>query len=113
MKDQVINWNNVYLETIRINGGAPGPISRTGAILHAAIYDAVNSIDQNYKAYLGILPVKLGTSKEAAAVYAAYTVLSSDSVYPNANFPKSKKKNQSFFDAERDKAIDEIKSSGV
>lgn len=113
MKDQVINWNNLYLETIRLNGGAPGPISRTGAILHAAIYDAVNSIEQDYKPYLGILPVKLGTSKEAAGVYAAYTVLCSDSVYPNANFPKSKKKNQSFFDAERDKAIDEIKSSGV
>ncbi|QHG16676.1 vanadium-dependent haloperoxidase [Nostoc sp. ATCC 53789] len=113
MTDQVINWNNVYLQTIRLNGGAPGPISRTGAILHAAIYDAVNSIDQDYKPYLEILPVKLGASKEAAAVYAAFTVLSSDTVYPNANFPKSKNKNQSFFDAEREKAIHEIKSSGV
>ncbi|RCJ18177.1 hypothetical protein A6770_06265 [Nostoc minutum NIES-26] len=27
-----------------------------------------------------------------AAVYAAFTVLSSDSVYPNANFPHTKKK---------------------
>ncbi|BCL35382.1 hypothetical protein [Nostoc sp. MS1] len=37
MLDQVINWNNVCLQLIRDNGGAPGPISRTGAILHASI----------------------------------------------------------------------------
>ena len=113
MSDQVINWNNVYLQAIRLNGGAPGPISRTGAILHVAIYDAVNSINQDYKPYLGILPVKLGTSKEAAAVYAAYTVLSSDSVYPNANFPHSKEKNQEFLDAELAKALKELQKSGL
>lgn len=64
MKDQVINWNNVYLQAIRLNGGTPGPISRTGAILHAAIYDAVNSIDQDYNPYLEFLPVKPGLLKK-------------------------------------------------
>ncbi|WP_373529851.1 spondin domain-containing protein [Nostoc sp.] len=113
MSDQVINWNNVYLQAIRLNGGAPGPIARTGAMLHAAIYDAVNSIEKTHKPYLEIIPANPGADKEAAAVYAAYTVLTSDIVYPNANFPKSKDKNNSFFDAERKKAIEELEASGV
>ena len=58
MTDQVINWNNVYLQAIRLNGGAPGPIARTGAILHAAIYDAVNSIEKTYKPYVRNNPGK-------------------------------------------------------
>lgn len=37
MLDQIINWNNVYLQAIRVNGGAPGPIARTGAIMHVAM----------------------------------------------------------------------------
>jgi len=113
MPDQVINWNNVYLQTIRSNGGAPTWISRTGAILHSAIYDAVNSIEKKYNPYLEIIPANPGASPEAAAIYAAYTVLTSDIVYPNANFPKSKAKNNSFFETERDKAIEELVSSGV
>ncbi|WP_242054847.1 hypothetical protein [Nostoc flagelliforme] len=108
MIDQVINWNNVYLQAIRVNGGAPGPISRTGAILHTAIYDAVNSIEKTHKPYLGIIPAAFGASKEAAAVYAAYTVLSSVSVYPN-----SKEKSQSFFDTELKKARKELENSGL
>ncbi len=108
MLDQVINWNNVYLQAIRVNGGAPGPIARTGAILHAAIFDAVNSIEKTYKPYLGIIPAAFGASKEAAAVYAAYTVLSSVSVYPN-----SKEKSQSFFDTELKKARKELENSGL
>ncbi|QSJ15114.1 phosphatase PAP2 family protein [Nostoc sp. UHCC 0702] len=113
MTDQVINWNNVYLQAIRLNGGAPGPIARTGAILHAAIYDAVNSIEKTYKPYLGTIPVKPGASKEAAAVFAAYTVLNSDSVYPNFNFPDAKEKNKSFFNAELEKARKELQNSGL
>ncbi len=107
MVDQVINWNNIYLQAIRVNGGAPGPIARTGAILHAAIFDAVNSIEKTYKPYLGIIPAALGASKEAAAVYAAYTVLSSVSVYPY-----SKVKSQSFFDEELKKARKELENCG-
>jgi PAP2 superfamily len=113
MSDQVINWNNVYLQVIRLNGGAPGPISRTGAILYAAIYDAVNSIEKTHKPYLEIIPAKVGASKEIAAVYAAYTVLSSDSVYPNADFPHTKKKNQEFLDTELAKALKELKKSAL
>ena len=42
--DPVLYWNDVLLETYRQVGGAPGPLARGGAMVHAAIYDAVNSI---------------------------------------------------------------------
>ena len=62
---------------------------------------------------LGTIPVKPGASKEAAAVFAAYTVLNSDSVYPNFNFPDAKEKNKSFFNAELEKARKELQNSGL
>jgi len=103
MQDQIINWNNVYLQAIRVNGGAPGPIARTGAIMHGAMYEAVNSIEKTHKAYLGIIPANPGASKQAAAVYAAHAVLSSSSVYP-----LNKQKSQSFFDEQLASSITEI-----
>jgi hypothetical protein len=45
------------------------------ALVHAAMFDAVNSIDRRYQPYLLQLPASLGTSKEAAAATAAATVL--------------------------------------
>ncbi|WP_433272124.1 vanadium-dependent haloperoxidase [Actinosynnema sp. CS-041913] len=42
--DPVLYWNDVLLETYRTVGGAPGPLARSGAMMHVAIYDAVNSI---------------------------------------------------------------------
>src|SRR5262249_575923 len=45
------------------------------AMAHAAMFDAVNSIDRRYKPYLVQLPSDPGTSKEAAAAAAAAAVL--------------------------------------
>ena len=46
------------------------------AYVHAAIYDTVNAIDGRYTVY-AVTPssVPPGSSKEAAAIAAAYTVL--------------------------------------
>ncbi|MFE7807147.1 DNRLRE domain-containing protein [Streptomyces sp. NPDC057430] len=43
VKDHVVYWNDVLLETFRQVGGAPGPLARAGAMMHGAIYDAANS----------------------------------------------------------------------
>lgn len=88
MTDEVIAWNNVYLEAIRELGrrnlGAPPtPIARAGAMMHAAIYDAINSIEKTHQPYLISLPTPLKTSVEAAVVYAAHGVLSA--IYPALN----------------------------
>jgi len=76
MQDQIINWNNVYLQAIRVNGGAPGPIARAGAMMHAAMYDAVNAINKTHKPYLPGLIALPGASRRVAVVHAAHGVLS-------------------------------------
>src|SRR5262245_55188965 len=73
--DEVIDWNNVLLDTIRVVGGSPCPISRTGAMVHVAIYDAVNSITPTHEPYLAIYPVDSRASPEAAVAAAAHHVL--------------------------------------
>ncbi|MDW4903855.1 vanadium-dependent haloperoxidase [Streptomyces sp. ADMS] len=41
--DPVHYWNDVLLQVIRRDGGGPGPMSRSAAMLNAAIYDAASS----------------------------------------------------------------------
>jgi hypothetical protein len=43
VKDHVVYWNDILQRTYRQVGGAPGPLSRAGAMMHGAIYDAANS----------------------------------------------------------------------
>ncbi len=73
--DVVVIWNNVLLDTIRATGGPPCPISRTTALVHAAIYDAVNSIDRRHEPYLGFVDAPAGASANAAAAAAAHRIL--------------------------------------
>lgn len=86
--DAVIQWNSILLNAIQEKGkgaanGDPPPLSaRNQAIVHAAIYDAVNAIDRGHKAYLVNIGAgeAAGASQEAAAVEAAYKTLIS--LYP-------------------------------
>jgi hypothetical protein len=55
----------------------PLPAQRVMAMVHAAMFDAVNSIERRYRPYLVQLPAAPATSKEAAAAAAAATVLAS------------------------------------
>jgi len=48
---------------------------RIMGMVHAAMFDAVNSIERRYEPYLVQLPADAATSKEAAAAAAAATVL--------------------------------------
>ena len=59
-------------------GGGPVPYmaQRIMAMVHAAMFDAVNSIERRYQPYMVQLPAEPGTSKEAAAAAAAAAVLS-------------------------------------
>lgn len=74
--DVITDWNTVWLETIRVTGGPPCPIARAGAILHVAMYDAVNCIEGTHEPYFMLEDAPAGTSKEAAAATAAHHVLS-------------------------------------
>src|ERR1700679_3738685 len=52
--DPVVEWNRVLLGIVRTPGAQSPTIhpTRSFAILHAAIYDAVNNIDRTHRPYL-------------------------------------------------------------
>jgi hypothetical protein len=74
----VVQWNKTLLAIVRTPGAQPATMhsTRSFAIMHAAIYDAVNAIDRKHKPYLVTLPeVSPNASQEAAAAAAAHEVL--------------------------------------
>jgi hypothetical protein len=80
--DPVVAWNRTLIEIMGMTGAQPATVhpTRSLAIMHAAIYDAVNGIDGKHAAYK--VDQKSGpASEEAAASSAAETTLLS--LYPN------------------------------
>jgi hypothetical protein len=76
--DPVIQWNRSLLTIVRTPGAQPATIhpTRSFAILHAAIYDAVNAIDQTHESYaVRFSGVSRQASQPAAADAAAHDVL--------------------------------------
>ena len=74
----VIEWNRTLLSIVRTPGAQPTTIhpTRSFAIMHAAIYDAVNAIERSHRPYLVRLPdVSPAASQDAAAAAAAHAVL--------------------------------------
>ncbi len=47
----IAEWNELHLEAIRTETLSPLLAARNLAIVHAAIYDAVNAVDRKYTAY--------------------------------------------------------------
>ena len=74
---QVVQWNRTLLVIVRTPGAQPATVhpTRSFAIMHAAIYDAVNAIDGTHKPYLVRLSASHFASQEAAAAAAAHEVL--------------------------------------
>lgn len=73
--DVVTDWNTVALDAIRFNSTPPPIASRALAMLHAAIYDAVNGISRTHESYRVESAVPSSASKQAAAGAASHTVL--------------------------------------
>jgi membrane-associated phospholipid phosphatase len=80
---QVVQWNRMLLVIVRTPGAQPATIhaTRSFAIMHSAIYDAVNAIDGTHKPYLVHPGASHFASQEAAAAAAAHEVLVK--LYPN------------------------------
>src|SRR5688500_12064520 len=59
-EDVILQWNRVLQETLATPGAHPSatvfPI-RSYAMMHAAMFDAVNSIDRTHTPYLSDAPV--------------------------------------------------------
>jgi hypothetical protein len=79
--DVVTDWNNAALDAIRADRTAPPIASRSLAIVHVAIYDAVNGIARTHQPYLVPSAVSNSASRVAAATAAAHQTLVS--LFPN------------------------------
>jgi hypothetical protein len=73
--DPVLHWNAVLLDAIRIDKTPPPRAARNLAILHVAIYDAVNAISRTHQVYHTDAVPAAGASAPAAANAAAHRVL--------------------------------------
>jgi hypothetical protein len=74
--DAVLDWNEIAVNTAIANGQNPFAQARYEAIVQLAVFEAVNSIKGDYRPYLGTIVAPHGASADAAAVEAAYKVLS-------------------------------------
>ncbi|MBX7132317.1 MAG: phosphatase PAP2 family protein [Fimbriimonadaceae bacterium] len=73
--DEVTHWNQQALNAIRTTSMNPPMASRALAITHAAIFDAVNAVDQTHNPYHFVGTVNPNCSREAAVAQAAYRTL--------------------------------------
>ena len=74
--DAVLDWNAIAVNTAIANGQNPFAQARYAAIVQLAVFEAVNSITADYRPYLGTIVAPHGASAHAAAIEAAYRVLS-------------------------------------
>lgn len=75
--DMVLQWNEQLLDAIRVARPAPPVAARAMAIVHTAVFDAVNSIGNCFVSYAATIPVHPKASQEAAVAAAAERTLSS------------------------------------
>jgi hypothetical protein len=75
----ITDWDEKGLVAVTpmsaLGGTNPYLAQRMMAMVHAAMFDAVNSIERRYQPYLAQLPAEPTTSKEAAAAAAAAALL--------------------------------------
>jgi hypothetical protein len=71
-----LDWNEIAVNTAIANGQNPFAQARYAAIVQLAVFEAVNSITHDYQPYLGTIVAPRAACAEAAAVEAAYRVLS-------------------------------------
>ena len=74
--DSVLDWNVIAVDTAVANGQNPFAQARYAAIVQLAVFEAVNAITGDYRPYIGSIVAPHGASADAAAIQAAYRVLS-------------------------------------
>src|SRR5262249_40489208 len=76
----VADWNEILLQSLSFQPPRV-PLSRTLALVHVAMFDAVNAIDRSYEPYAVSVPGSRAASMEAAAAQAAHDTLAA--LYPS------------------------------
>ena len=79
--DAVTDWNETSIEVMKAARVAGNPWSRTLAMVHVAMSDAINLVQGRYARYVSTIPAVPGASAEAAGSTAARQILVQ--LYPN------------------------------
>jgi PAP2 superfamily protein len=74
--DVITDWNTIAVNTAVANKANPFAQARYAAIVQLAVFEAVNAVTGHYQPYTGIVTRRPGASAKAAAIQAAYEVLS-------------------------------------
>jgi membrane-associated phospholipid phosphatase len=74
-EDVILNWSQIALNAIAIDKTPPPAAARILAMVHTAMYDAVNAIEQQYANYHFTGTATAGADKVAAAAEAAAKIL--------------------------------------
>jgi hypothetical protein len=73
--NQVLEWNQIFIDTLVATSTPNSSSQRLGAIYHTAIFDAYNGIERRYTPIFVVGGAPPGTSRRAAVIAAAYTAL--------------------------------------
>ena len=73
--NQVLEWNQVFIDTLIATNTPNSSSQRLGAIVHTAIFDAYNGIDPRYTPLFVHDLAPSGASRRAAVIAAAYRAL--------------------------------------
>ena len=73
--NQVLEWNQIFIDTLIATNTANSSSQRLGAIVHTAIFDAYNGIEGRYTPTFVQNRAPKGASRRAAVIAAAYTAL--------------------------------------
>jgi len=71
----VLEWNQVFIDTLIATNTANSSSQRLGAIVHTAIFDAYNGIERRYSPIFIQRAAPSGASRQAAIIAAGYTAL--------------------------------------
>jgi hypothetical protein len=73
--NQVLEWNQIFIDTLVATNTPNSSSQRLGAIFHTAIFDAYNGIERRYTHIYVEASAPRGASRRAAVIAAAYTAL--------------------------------------
>jgi hypothetical protein len=73
--DQVLEWNQIFIDTLIATNTANSSSQRLGAIVQTAVFDACNGIERRYTPIFVEPGAPRGASRRAAVIAAAYAAL--------------------------------------
>jgi len=105
----VLEWNQVFIDTLVASNTPNSSSQRLGAIVHTAIFDAFNGIERRYTPVFVDRPAPHGASRRAAVVAAAHVALVG--LFPSSQRPALDARYENAVAALRETCTDDAPSS--